>query len=69
MRKCELRKQKKLVIPFRAAQPGLVSEILELAKSYEEKTVKEREKRRSRFKNKQHLIDPAPPAAAHEPTK
>ena len=66
-RKYDLRKKKKLVLPVRAAQPGLVSEILELAKSYEEKTVlerEEREKRRKQYKNKPHLVDPAPPAVA-----
>jgi len=67
IRKYELHKQRNLHLPLRAAQSGLVSEILELARVYEEKTVsehEEREKRKIRFKNKQHLIDPLPPAVA-----
>jgi len=67
IRQLELRKKRKLILPLRASQPGLVSEILELAKLYEEKTTAERaerEKRQARFQNKPHLVDPSPPAVA-----
>ena len=64
-RKLAARRKKKMILPILTAEDGLVREVLDLALELEdERWVKAEDlkKRKVTFKNRPHLIDPAPPA-------
>ena len=65
-RRLAARRKKKMVLPLSTSQPGLVSEVLDLALQHEDDIYsrsEELKKRRIMYKNRPHLINPSPPAA------